>query len=226
MADLQALRDEFVAAFEAGEDPKLNAWLQRVGEAERQELEELIDQYLMTAPRRAWDPVGYESSLAKVAVERVLESREGVSGNWPELLPSLRNRARIKRQELVRRLAEALGVGGTPADLEQVGVYYNRMEHGALEAEGVSARVLDALAGIVGSTAEALRRAGAGIVQPDAGSGPAFARMASPAPDYLLERAALEATGDAFADEDMPAPPASPGTTSARERIDELFTGG
>jgi len=209
VADLEALRDEFAAAFAAGESPDPGEWLDRVEGSERQELEALIDVYLMTAPRRAWDADAYERSLAKRAVERVFASREGVSGSWPELLPRLRNRARIKRSDLVRRLAEALGVGGGEPQVEKVGRYYNGMEHGLLPAGGVSGEVLAALAALVGTTPEELRSAGARNPEPT-GAGMAYARKAT----RELEDASAQPAPAAAA-----APP-------ERDRIDELFTGG
>ena len=217
MADLERLSRDFAAAFEAGERPDPNEWLERVSEAERQELGSLIDQYLMTAPRRAWDPKAYETSLAKAAVDQVYESIEGVSGSWPELLPHLRNRARVKRSELVARLAEALGVGGEPRRIEKVADYYNRMEHGWLPAEGVSGRVIEALARIVGADPETLRAAGRAALSPPTIEEQAFART-------VLDEIALSAAAEPDV-EAMPAPPASPGT-AGRDEIDELFTGG
>lgn len=210
MADLEKLRDEFAAAFAAGESPDPTEWLAQVGDDERQELESLIDHYLMTAPRRAWDADAYEHSLAKVAVDRAFESREGVSGSWPELLPRLRHRARVKRAELVEKLTAKLG----ETNAAKVGVYYNRMEHGALPADGVSTTVLEALAELVDTTAAALREAGASGAGSASGAGPAFARLAAPDPAYAepADDRAIESTAQA-----------SPGT---HDRIDELFTGG
>lgn len=209
MADLEKLRDEFAAAFAAGQSPDPTEWLAQVGDDERQELESLIDHYLMTAPRRAWDAEAYEHSLAKVAVDRAFESREGVSGSWPELLPRLRDRARIKRAELVERLTAKLG----ETDSAKVGVYYNRMEHGALPADGVSATVLTALADLVGTSAAALRAAGASGAERASGGDAerAYARLAAPDRDYG-EVADFDAA-------EVAAP-------ADRDRIDELFTGG
>lgn len=212
------LVDEFALRFEAGESPDPAEWLERVEGRQRQELEDLIDRYLMTAPRRAWDPVAYEGSVAKQAVDRVYESLEGVSGSWPELLPRLRNSAQVKRRDLVRRLAEALGVGAGEAEVERVGSYYHRMEHGLLPAEGVSAPVIEAIAAIVGASAETIRRAG-GDGETGGGGGAAFARVTY--------------------DMSAPAGAASPGTADANravargeaggagpDEIDRLFTGG
>ena len=208
MADLQALLDEFARRFESGEDPDPAELLGQVEGDERQELGSMLDSYLMTAPRRAWDPVAFESSLAKQAVDRVFESLGGVSGEWPELLPTLRNRARIKRSELVRKLTEALGFGEAKA--EKVAGYYNEMEHGQLPAEGVDGKVIDALADILGASAEAIRRAGTRRAALGGEAEIAFARMSAPDPELVLESDYEVASSAA------PEP----------DEVDRLFTGG
>ena len=73
------------------------------------------------------------------------------------MLPRLRDRAGLKRSELVERLAAALGVSDRQ---DKVAGYYHQMEQGLLPAQGVSDRVLEALGQIVGETAQALREAG------------------------------------------------------------------
>ena len=84
-------------------------------------------------------------------------SLAGQSGMWPSLLPQLRNRARLKRADLVAELADRLGAAGQS---EKVGAYYHQMEQGLLPASGVSDSVLEALGRIVGAGKEALRKAG------------------------------------------------------------------
>jgi hypothetical protein len=206
---IESLLAEFRAGYEAGERPDLAAIVERAPEDERQTLRERIDSYLMDAPRRAWDPAAYEASLAKQSVERVWESLEGVSGSWPQLLPHLRNRAKIRRQELVERLAAALGVGDRT---ERVAEYYNDMEHGRLRAAGVSARVFEALAEIVGTSAETIRAAGEGV-RPEAAGGPLFARLAEVDERYLAT------------DQEMAVGGAPEPARSDRDEVDELFTG-
>lgn len=218
MADPRELADDFARRFEAGERPDPSEWLGRVDGEERQELELLIDRYLMSAPRRTWDPVAYESSPAKQAVDRVFDSLEGVSGTWPELLPRLRKAAEVKRGDLVRRLAEALGVGAGEEQVEKVGRYYHEMEHGLLPANGVSARVIDALGGIVGASSETIRAAGLRRVGSGGiGGEAAFARLTAPdsggGPPF-------DSPGLELADAEMDA--AAP----ERDEIDRLFTEG
>jgi hypothetical protein len=211
MPDPQELRDEFAAAFEAGNAPNPQDFVERASGSGRQETAALIDQYLMTAPRRAWDPLAYEQSMAKRAVDQVFESREGVSGTWPELLPSLRMRAQIMRKDLVDRLARALGFGEKP-QVEKVGRYYHGMEHGLLPAEGVSDRVIDALAGILSADPERIRQAGSRGQASPGEAGAVFARKA-----YIDE--AYEPV-DALASMPVESAP------TQRDEIDRLFTGG
>ena len=219
MADLEALLTEFAAALEAGDSPDPNAWLARVDAGERQEMAAMIDSYLMTAPRRSWDPQAFESSPARDVVDRVYAAREGVSGSWPELLPQLRNRARVKRADLVRRLAEALGVGTGTAEVDRVAGYYNEMEHGLLPAEAVSGRVLEALASLVGTNAAELRAAGGRASEAEGGSAIAFARKAVADADDVVE------VPFEVVDASVQSAASSP-SSRALEEIDELFTGG
>ena len=140
------------------------------------------------------------------AVADALERSLGASGTWPALLPRLRDRAQLRRAEVVARLACALGVGDREA---RVAAYYHAMEQGTLPASGVSDRVLEALARIVGSSASALRAAGASMSGVAWRSGEAFARVATPPPNW-------------------PRRPRLPGAASVPERdeVDELFTSG
>jgi hypothetical protein len=211
VASSDALLAEFKEAYEAGGQPELEAILARASPDERQTLQRRIDSYLMTAPRRAWDQAAYEASPARESVERVWASIEGISGQWPELLPSLRHRARIKRRALVERLAAALDVSGRE---EKVAVYYNQMEHGRLRAEGISERVFEALGEILGESAERIRNAGLGGPPHDGGTQPALARLA------FDESRAVPVPGAPEADVESAA--AEPG----RDVVDELFLGG
>jgi hypothetical protein len=216
MADLERLIEEFAADYAAGRPTDVGALLESVPADERQELAEKLDSHLMQEPRRRWDPDAYEGSLAQAAVERVYESIEGVSGSWPELLPRLRDRARIKRRVLVERLAEALGADSEP-QVQKVGTYYHRMEHGMLPAQGVSNRVIEALAAIVGASAEAIRAAGLRAGDEVTG-GAAFARTAIADDSY---------SGQAVAhDRAERAAPAPLDAEPERDEIDALFLDG
>ena len=213
MSEIDRLIEEFAADYEAGRAVDQAALLERAGPDERQELAARLDSYLMTAPPRKWDPEAYEGSLAQRAVDRVYESLEEVNVTWQVLLPDLRNRATIKRQDLVERLARALGFDSDP-EVAKVGDYYNRMEHGQLPASGVAAKVTDALATILDTGAERIRAAGARTDAAPGGPQATFARTATPNAEFAEEPLLA-----ADADEIAPAP-------AERDEIDALFLDG
>jgi len=189
-------------------------YLARVSGTDRAELEALIDGYLARAPRRRFDAAAFDASPARDTAEALWRSLEGAGGTWPAVLPRLRHRAQITRHQLVRRLAESLGV----ADREtKVAAYSHAMERGALPAEGVSDRVLEALGRIVGEQAGRLRELGRTAAGGHATTDDAalmFARTATPDPQ--------------FAEEPIAASASAPATQHAGEpfdEVDELFTG-
>ena len=216
MDDVQRLLEQFIAEERGGGAADPAAYLSQVGGAERAALEALLDAHLARAPRRPFDVAAFAASPARPVAERLTRTLAGRSGSWPSLLPELRARARLKRSEVVERLASALGVSGEAA---QVGSYYHAMEQGSLPAERVSDRVLEALAGIVGSTREALRSAGAAAVSASSPELPeaAFARLAHLNPDF--------AEGDVMG-VDAGAAASERGIDPERQLVDELFTGG
>jgi hypothetical protein len=211
MTDVDRLLQEYIAEHRAGGEADPLAYLEQVEGLDRDELAALIDAYLVRSPGQPWDEEAYRGSAAERLVESLKESLVGASGSWPVLLPELRHRAKIKRGQLVERLAAGLGVTGRE---EKVAYYYNQMEHGRLRPDGVSDRVLDALAGIVDTTRDALRKAGQVVAPADADDA-VFARMSAPREDYA-------APGG------MPSPADSPARADDAEHdeVDELFLGG
>lgn len=219
MADIDTLFADYVAEHRSGGEADPLLYLEQAQGPERAELAALIDGYLVRAPGQGWDGEAFKGSLAATWTEGMGRSLSGSAGIWPVLLPSLRERARIRRSELVERLAGALGVG---AEEERVGSYYHQMEQGQLASEGVSTRVLEALAGLVGSSADALREAGEALGPGGSpASGAVFARTAQPDSEW--------ASADAMAP-----PLRSPGIDAGgserrqpdRDEVDRLFTGG
>jgi hypothetical protein len=203
MADVDRLLHEFIEADRAGGPADPLAFLRRVQGSEREELEALIDGYLARVPRRAFDREAFERSPARAVTEELGRALGGASGTWPALLPRLRHRARLRRTDVVRRLAEELGT----AQVDKVARYYHGMEQGTLPAAGVSDRVLEALGRVVGVGAERLREAGrsAGGAAPGPQGAAAFARVGAPDPRYRVE-------------------PATPPTEEPPDEVDELFT--
>lgn len=218
MTDVHALLEDYIAAHRGGRQADPREWLGRVQGRDRAALEGLIDTYLARAPMRRWDPVAFRESGLGPFAEQVTTALHGRSGAWPALLPQLRDRAALRRAELIERLAGALGA---PDRQDKVGFYYHEMEQGLLPSEGVDDKVLTALGSILGQSAEALRQAGRSLL-PGAGEaagGPAavFARHASPDPAYS------DAPGspDTVAREPAPAD-----ATAEPDEIDRLFRGG
>jgi hypothetical protein len=218
MADtnVDRLLKEYIAAHRAGEEADPREWLARVEGRERTLLAAMIDRYLERAPAPAWDPDAFARSGLGDLAERIDTSLQGQAGTWPAVLPELSNKARLKRSDVVARLAAALGV---PEKQEKVGSYYHEMERGLLPAEGVQDRVLEALGSILGQSAEALRAAGKAL-SPRVGGEPAgpvaFARAARVDPEYPVPAAAA-----------MPPPSAAPGgADDAWDEVDRLFRGG
>jgi len=163
-------------------DPR--GYLSQADDRDRAELQALIEAFLERAPRQPWDAAAFSGSIAERALARAVARPEEAGGpeeeGWPELLPALRARARIRRRAVVERLAAALGF---PGEEQRISVYYHQMEQGILRPSGVSTRVLEALGSIVGATPEMLRRAGiAGQGVAEAG-GEVFARAGAPAAD-------------------------------------------
>jgi hypothetical protein len=204
MSAVDRLLAEYMEEHRSGGEADPVAYLNRAAAENRRELAALIDGYLARAPRRKFDESVFRDSEAEAMLEGMQRSLAGCSGLWPAILPRLRARAGLKRRELVERLALALEVGERS---EKVGRYYHEMEQGLLPADGVSNRVLEALARLVGSTASTLRDAGRalGAAPERRGGGEAFARATRP--DALPDPAASTAE-----------PPQEPW-----DEVDELF---
>jgi hypothetical protein len=218
MADVDRLLREYIERFEAGGSADPGDLLSQLEGRERTKLSVLIEGYLEhSAPAQDWDPEAFEGSAAERAVARVAESWSEASGQLPRELVRLRNERQITRADLVSRLADSLGV----SDLrEKVAFYYHRMERGLLPAEGVSTKVWEALARLLGTSADSLRQA-ASSVEPGAGATravSAYARTAPPPPEEYARDVAA----------DVAAGMASPGEPESREpdEVDVLFTGG
>ncbi len=212
MSDVDRLLAQYIEEHRAGGEADPIAYLDQLEGAEREELATLLDAYLQRAPGRDWDAEAYRGSAAERLAESLHRSLGGHAGLWPVILPRLRERAKVKRAELASRLAQGLGVANRE---EKVAAYYHQMEQGSLEAAGVSRRVLEALAGIVGASAESLRRAGASLAEGATAQdrdAPAFTRMQTPS-DYD-EASRVETAA------------ANRATEPDWDEVDELFRGG
>jgi hypothetical protein len=209
MNDVDRLLADYIAEHRAGGDADPHEHLSRASPAQRTELAALIDTYLAHAPRQPFNQAMFRGSSAERTVDELERAIAGEAGLWPALLPRLRDRAGLKRSELVERLAAMLGVSRRK---DKVAGYYHKMEQGRLPAQGVSDRVLEALGQLVGETAQALRESGGALTASGQGPGPsptrAFARRAYGEPGPAESAAAA-------------APP-----QAEWDEVDELFRGG
>jgi hypothetical protein len=209
MTDVERLLAEYKQAHRSGAESDPRPFLDRVAGAEREQLAGLIDAYLARAPRRHFNEAGFRDSSAMAVAESLQRSLAGSGGLWPSLLPRLRTQARVKRADLVAELAARLGAQSQQA---KVAAYYHQMEQGLLPASGVSDSVLEALGNIVGSTRDALRRAGELPVAGGSAAegGAVFARSAYPR-ETDLEAASAQA---------------APMQEPEWDQVDRLFRGG
>ena len=158
MGSIDERWNELEAALRSGlpfdrEDP-----FEGLSDSERVELSERLerfaDDWITASPDFAVDHRGAQNDPQ---LERVRRSVQGDSGMWPSMLPRLRERANLGRDELAAQLAEELGQSSDP---EKVRRYYHRMEWGQLPGGGVSAEVLESLARLLDADPLELRHSG------------------------------------------------------------------
>jgi hypothetical protein len=207
MAEVDRLLRAYVERFEETGFADPREFLSQLERDERRELAALIEGYLEhAAPTQAWDPQAFEGSLAERAVSRAAEdSSAEIAG---QDLVDLRNKRKLPRGKLVSRLAEALGVA---PQREKVALYYHQMENGLLPVAGISRRVFDALAGLLGTSAGAVRKAAS--TPHTAEEATTYARLARSAPLEVESADALDSTLPAVPEEDW-------------DEVDGLFLGG
>lgn len=140
------LLDEFATAWARGETPDPRQLLARAPAEERDELARALDRYLAAAPPRA----ASEASRAYVAA-----LRDRLEAEEPPLLVARVARG-LKRGDLVRALAKALGLEGRE---EKLALRYHELEAGGLDASRVHESVWSALAAILGQSVIPLARA-------------------------------------------------------------------
>ena len=207
MSDVEQVLREYIREHRAGGDADPRQFVSRLDDsADRLELEALIDAYLEHAPRARVDLSVMTSPAIESVVDRIEVELDQPPQTWATFLPQLRMNARLKRSELVERLAAALGLQGRE---QKVARYYNAMEREQLEPDGVSPRVLEALASIVRAPADALRNAAPPAMPVQGVADAVFARLAP---------------WDADADAVAATPEQKP--ELEWDEVDELFRGG
>jgi transcriptional regulator with XRE-family HTH domain len=208
MSDVERVFSDFVDEWSGGRRPQVEDWLERVGPGEREQLAELLTDWLAVAPTPDYDEAMLAQLRADPAVAAVVAGAAGAAGAWPALLPRLRARAGLAVRELAGRLTAAFGLAGQEARAE---VYLERMERGELDATRVSRRLLDALGEALGVSGSSLAEAG------DLGL------RAAPA---IRFRAAPAALAPPLADFDALSRAAMAKAPPPMDELDRLFLGG
>jgi transcriptional regulator with XRE-family HTH domain len=207
--DPDRVLSDFIDAWNAGRRPDVDEHLARVEPDRRDELATDIAAFVAFAPTPDYDDAAIAAIRAEPAVASAAASARSGGGLWPALLPRLRERAALSTAQLATALVGALGL---PADREpKARGYLERLEAGDLEPRGLSGRLLDALARLLGVPRDDLEAAGAfGAPAP----APALFRAEGPAAEALRDD--LDVIADALA---------APGAGDWDE-VDDLFRGG
>ena len=205
MSTVDEILGEFIDAWKAGERPDLDAFLERVPAAQRDELAAGVAAWLGIAPTPEHPPAARAAISAEPAMQAARRAAEALRPPLPESLPVLRERAGLGIRDVATRLAERFGL----ADRDRTVAYLERLERGELDPGRLSRRLVDALS-------EALGGARIALPSPPAPAAPsqAFFRADDEAEDWIvqdidaLSRAALASS---------PAP---------MDELDRLFLGG
>lgn len=186
------LFERYLGELEAGGRPDPAAFVADAGD-EADQLSSMIATYLTTHPRT---DIPADEVLEMAAKPELEPPRP-----WSQLLPELRARTGTRRDELVRRLAEVLGVKGSEP---QVDGYVHELETGQLSPRRVRPAVVKALATVLAAPVSLLLESRALEPPPPAPMGTVFARMAA-APSLDQSLLAYQTPSDS--------------------RVDDLFTG-
>ena len=151
MSTIDELYRRYVSEYRDAGDADPRTYLDELRGVDRAELAARIDRFLDTAPPPAFDPAAFTTFRAdprrQALVTQILSS---------ETLAELRTAAAATKREVAEALAERLGLA---AQANAVRARYHDVETGNVDPRQVTARVWDALAGILGASAEKLRDA-------------------------------------------------------------------
>jgi hypothetical protein len=209
MDKLDRLLNEFVEAWNAGRRPEVDDFVDRAPEAERNELAGLIGAFLEIAPTPSYSPEQLDTLRADPLVQAIGRVAEDEPGPTP--LPRLRERAKLKREQVVEALARVLGFPDKKTKIQR---YYHQLEIGTITPGQVSQRVIDALADILRVTPNDVEQAGA-----------FFHLSPEPAAEMFLRRD--EYGNEIFTTEQLEvAASRSPVPHEDWDEVDRLFLGG
>jgi len=200
------LLSEFVDAWNAGRRPRVRDYLERASPADRDELAEMLDQWLAIAPTPVYSDEARAAIRAEPALQRALAAIDA-EPLLPDVLPRLRERAGLRLRDLAARITEAFGLTGQE---ERAAEYLERVERGELETAGLSRRLLEALGSVLGADL-------VGVVGP---------RPAPAAGGQALFRAEQEAGADFEEELEILSRAALTPAPEPMDELDRLFLGG
>ncbi|MBI5105009.1 MAG: helix-turn-helix domain-containing protein, partial [Solirubrobacterales bacterium] len=157
MSTTDQVLSDFIDAWNAGRRPKVREYLQRVPEADRDELADQLTTWLEVAPTPAYDEPARAAIREEPAARRAIAAADAGAGLWPTMLPELRGRAGLSVRDVAQRIVGRFRLA--PGDEERAADYVQRLERGELEPSRVSRRLLDALGSLLGLSGEALAEA-------------------------------------------------------------------
>ena len=214
--DRERILSQFIDAWNTGQRPDVDDFIERAPADERAELAEDITSFLTWAPTPDYDGATLDAIAAEPIVAEVFAIARGPNGLWPSLLPRLRARSSVTTAQLASGL---VGLLGLPSGSERkTEAYLTQMERGELAPAGVSRRLLDALSRLLGVRRDELEGAGdVGRWHTPPRPAPAIRFRAAPGAAEPV-REDLEVLADALM------PPAE--TEKDWDEVDELFRGG
>lgn len=139
---LDQIYNEFVDAWNVGQRPEVNNFVERLPEAEREEFLNMVSLFLSSATSPNYSEDQYAQIQSESAVQTASNMASAEHGLWNTVLPRLRRRSKLSRNEIGVQLAKKLNV---PEEQQKVQAYYNAMEAGSLNPQGVSHEVCVAL---------------------------------------------------------------------------------
>jgi hypothetical protein len=169
MSTIDELYRRYLSEYRDAGDADPRTYLDKLRGVDRAELAARIDRFLDTAPPPAFDADAFARFRADPGREELVTQILSA-----ETLIELRAAAAATKREVAEALAKRLGLG---AQTNAVRARYHDVETGNVDPGRVTSRVWDALAGILGASAERVRAAAERTFSGASGqAGAAFAR--------------------------------------------------
>ncbi len=207
MSVIEQILGEFIDAWNAGRRPRIEDYLERASEADRDELAAQLATWLEIAPTPSYDEPTSAAVSSEPALLRALETAATIRSPLSARLPTLRERAGLAVRDVAQRLVAIFGL----EDEQRAAAYLEQIERNEIDSSRLSRRLLDALAAILGADRDQLT-----VGRPAMAAGQAFYRAEKDTNRWIAED--LDALSRAAL---APAPASNP-----MDELDRLFLGG